>query len=368
MPKFRINKLVKRRLRSRRSVRIRKANSSTSGHTGRQKMAVHRRLVLYPDTADSSWLSKLSWFAGVALKLFTAIASISDDLQAKTVTIGSGSVMLLGPGDFACCSPYAVPITTTSNDNEVKCLRSFSFERVSLHRVLVTIVPSVDLGTRGGMYAALLIAVDSSDFQLLAQENNAKNMMEKYSPNYDDIIRHPRAKLGPVTKSLTLSISPKPTPHNVRVEWNNDTGFVNAYPSCVLIVAFSDLAAKVDDVDAGYTPAKSLFEVHLKGDVLFHEPADLVVQHNVNRPSMSNYTQKILTTNCQSINAVTKTKSRSLVHFGRCYDYVEPFSFDQLPVDAAIDVMQFHNISENIQRQYKASRNENVDDFDMCKI
>lgn len=264
-------------------------------------MPVHRRMVLFPKVTDSAWLEKLSWFASVALKLFALVTGVSDDLKATSANVGSGSVIILGPGDFAAFSPVSVPITSTRTDKEVKCLKAFPYERAALRKVSIRIVPSVDIGERGGMYAACLIPIDAVDSTLVG--NFQSNMiLNRYSANYDDIIKNPRAKMSPVNRSLTLSLRLSGRPSNIRIHWDDSEGFVNTYPNCALLVAFSDLAAKEATVNSNYSPNKSLFEVHMTGDLEFSEPSEITIQHDSTEASMSCYTPKLSTTSTHNIN------------------------------------------------------------------
>lgn len=87
-----------------------------------QVIPIHRRMVMYPKTTGSTWLQKLSWFGGVAFKLFTLLTGVSEDFTASTRIMSSGSTILFGPGDFAAVSPVASKLYTSS-DNEVQALR-----------------------------------------------------------------------------------------------------------------------------------------------------------------------------------------------------------------------------------------------------
>lgn len=298
MPKY---ANVSKHQRSRRPrANRRRLNRRPRRSTG-QSMAVHRRLVLFPKVNDSKWLQTLSWFASVALKLFAVVTGVSDDLIATSANIGSGTTIILGPGDFAALAPVSVPITTTKTDKEVICLKTFPFERAKLNRVTVKIVPSVDISDRGGMYAACIIPIDSFDSTLVGNFQ-AQQILDRYSCSYDDIIKNPRAKMAPVNRALSLAISISGPPTNIRIHWDDTLGFVNTYPCCALMVAFSDLAAKVNTVDSNYAPNKALFEVHLTGNMTFCEPGELTVAHNSSESSMSCYTPKICSTGASSIN------------------------------------------------------------------
>lgn len=275
---------------------------------GVQEAKVHRRLVLYPSTTDSKWLDTLSWYGSIGLKLFSLFTSVSDDLTATTVTSGSGTVMLIGANDFAAFSPFATSLTGSSG-SEVMSVRALPFERARLPHLKLKIAPSVDLGSRGGMYAAVVIRADPIDAADLSLD-----YMNRFSADYDVIIKHPNAVLSPVTKAITLSIASQAAPRDIRTEWDNNTGFDNKYPSYVLLIAFSDLASKMADVDAGYSPAKSLFEVHMVGSLQLLEPGELNVvyksgndtQHAsswaTSKISFTNFTRRTLTAFGKSID------------------------------------------------------------------
>lgn len=283
----------------------RRANHHRRRRSARQRtghiMAVHRRLVLFPKVEDSKWLQQLAWFASVALKLFTLVTGVSDDLKATSTSVGSGSTIILGPGDFAALAPVSVPITTTKTDKEVVCLKAFPYERAQLRSVTVKIVPSVDMSVRGGMYAACIIPIDTIDSTLVGNFQ-AQQILDRYSCDYDDIIKNPRAKMAPVNRSVNLSLKLSNPPSNIRIHWDEKLGFVNTYPTCALMVAFSDLAAKAENVSSNYAPSKALFEVHLTGIVCFMEPGELMVRHESSESSMSCYTPKLCTTNAGNIN------------------------------------------------------------------
>lgn len=339
MPKS--GKLVKRVLHRRRRSNLRH-NRRNTVRTVAQRLSVLRRLVLFPETNDAGWLSKLSWFASVALKLFATILMVSDDLEASDITTGSGSVLILGPGDFAAFSPYAVPVTTTKTDKEVKCLKSFPFERVNLSSIRVEIIPSADVSVRGGMYAALLIPIDSLDINAMVIDGELSDkVVSKFSADYDDLIKHPRARMGPVTKGLSLSINLPQTPHNIRVYWTKDKGYMNMFPNCALLVAFSDMAAKQQAVSDGYSPAKSLFEVHLRARLSFYEPSELTISHDYGSDSFSCFTPKILSTQSKDINKLTHKTTRCVRFFDKKYEVEEgkKLSLHDIPYDDAVAML-----------------------------
>lgn len=265
-------------------------------------LSIHRRLVMFSDTADSSWLKTLSWFGSIALKLFALVVKVTDDLKAVSKTVSSGTVMLLGPGDFAAVSPFAVPVTGRE-DKEVLALRAFPFERASLRSVNVKIVPSADLGQRGGMYAALLMRTDPIDSQkLIDTPEQTACLLKKYSAKYDDIIKHPDAILSAVTKPVNFSMNVNSAPHNITAQYNSEHGFINVFPTCVLIVGFSDLAGTAAESENNYSPGKSLFEIHIRGTVNFHDPGELKADMKVTSLDQSSYSQKIFRSDSANIN------------------------------------------------------------------
>lgn len=316
MPKPKIN-VSRRKQRNRRFARRRlsRKTGARSAHT----TTVHRRLVLFPDVEDSSWLKTLTWFASVALKLIALVAGVSDDLEATGPTVGSGTVVILGPGDFAALSPLSVPVVVgkAKTNQEVKCLKTYPFERAALKRVNIRISPSVDLGSRGGMYAAVIIPIDSTDSAIISDRSsdNIEDIIKRYSYDYDDIIKNPKARMSPVTKTLTLSINLSGTFHNIRTMWSETLGYVNSYPTCALCIAFSDMASKVTDVASNYAPNKSLFEVHLTGELSFSEPGELVVNHDSGGASVSCFTPKLFTSTMTRLTTVLDRKIPVLYKF-----------------------------------------------------
>lgn len=372
MPRTKSRKIIKRIARNkyRRNNGRRRPRAFQSSP---QTISAHRRLVLYPNHASASWLSKLAWFSGVTLRLFKLVVGINDDLTAAEQTTAAGSTIFLGPGDFATVSSFAVPATTNdSADNEVKCLKAFPFERVGLQHITLKIVPSADVSVRGGMYAALLVPVDSTDAQIMFNEGHASNLVKKYSSKYDDIIKHPRAKLGSVTSTLTLSLNLNATPHSVRVKWNDTVGFVNAYPNCALLVAFSDLAASQGAVELGYEPAKSLFEVHLNGKLTFHEPSELTSVFNKADAENSLYTPKLLTSESKSINRseLMYSQERTVTFFDREYRITGPLSLYDIPRKHALEMLDYYGRDDLKKVYLDRIKHDNItaaiSSFDMC--
>lgn len=299
MPRRNISKSKRiNRVKRARSARTRRRPRSS---TAKISTTVHRRMVLFPNVPDATWLHKLTWFASVALQMFKIVVGVTDDLTAESHTVGSGSTIILGPGDFAALSPMAVPVTTTKTDNEVKALKTFPFERAALSEITVRIVPSVDLGSRGGMYAAVLIPIDPID-STMTMETAADQIRSRYSCDYDDIIKNPNAKLSMVTQTISLRLNASSAYHNIRTIWSDATGYVNAFPTCALCIAFSDMASGVSGIESNYAPNKSLFEVHLRGRLQLAEPSELTLAHDTGSNSKSCYTPKLFTTDSASIN------------------------------------------------------------------
>lgn len=281
------SRLVRRRIHRR---------GSTTGST--QRLRVHRRCAVYPKTTTASWLDKLSWFGSIALRIFSTIYGVTDDLDATTVITGAGTTILLGPGDFAAASIAAAPVFTAT-DREVQACRAIPFERCALRHLKIRIVPAVDLGSRGGMYAACIIPVDSQDANFMQSD-----IVNKYSPDFDSIIKNPASRMAQVTQPLTLNISRRTRPVDVRVNgWTDTAGWMNAYPQYALIIAYSDLATNTAGAETHYRPASSLFEVHMTGDIVLFEPSELHQQSE--KPSSlheSVATMKLSTSDSGNIN------------------------------------------------------------------
>lgn len=287
---------LRSRRRDHRSRRVRGTRSS-------QSVSVFRRLALFPKTTESDWLSKLTWFGSIALKLFTLALGITDDFTVEVATTGAGTIMLLGPGDFAPFSPFSSAVTTTREDKEVIHMRTLPFERHALRSIKIKIVPSADMAVRGGTYAALLTRLDTMDVERSFQSDvDTRIIMSRYSCKYDDIIKNPKSIMAPVGRSISLSLSVTPTPHNIEVHWNTSLGYINRYPNCVLLVAFSDLASSKSSIASNYSPGKSLFEVHMHGELSYHEPSDSQTNYDTDHASFSAATPKIFTANSQNIN------------------------------------------------------------------
>jgi hypothetical protein len=297
------------------------------------------------------------------------VVGVNDDLTASERITGAGSAILIGAGDFASVSPYAVPVKTTRPDKEVTCLKAFSFERASLHHLRIKIVPSADVSVRGGMYAALLQPIDPIDAQNVIDFSEGASLATRYSYTYDDIIKHPHAKLGPVTSPLTISSRLNPTPHSIRIRWDDNKGFCNAFPNSVLLVAFSDLAATEAGVDLGYSPSRSLFEVHLCGQIGLHDPSELTQKHDENNASMSCFTPKLMTSDSSSINDVT-TPTYELTFFDRKYTLERPLDIRTLPKEHAIEMLNHYGRTDLMERLLQHYGDDNIhsdlEDFDMC--
>jgi hypothetical protein len=356
MPKRNIRKSIPKRRLKRSPNRI---NTVRRRYSAAQRMAVHRRFVLFPNVTEAKWLTKLAWFSTIALKVLKMVVGINDDFTASEKSTGAGTAIMLGAGDFAATSPFAVPVTTTRTDKEVICLKAFPFERASLHHIHIKIVPSADVSVRGGMYAALIQPIDPVDAQNLIDSGEGNDLVKRYSYTYDDIIKHPRAKLGPVTSPLAINARLSPTPHSIRIKWDSNKGFCNAFPNCVLLVAFSDLAATESEVDKGYMPARSLFEVHVRGQIGLHDPSELTTLHDENNASMSCFTPKLMTSESASINAVSNMKY-DLQFFDRRYTLDRPLDIRTLPKEHAVQMLQHYNRTDLMERLLQHYRDDNI--------
>lgn len=303
MPKTGKRSTVKHRnMARRRNIRRR----SSTGNS--QRLRVHRRCAVYPKTKDSSWLDKLAWYGSIALRVFKTIYGVKDNLDATTAITGAGTAILLGPGDFAAASIASAQVFT-SNDKEVKACRAIPFERCALRRLKIRIVPSVDLGSRGGMYAACIMPVDTVDANYMQSD-----IINKFSPDFDAIIKNPAARMAQVTEPITLSISRRTRPVDIRVNsWTDDMGWINAYPQYVLVVAYSDLATNSAGSETHYSPSSSLFEVHMTGDINLYEPSELHEQ--ADKPGSlheSIATMKLVCSDTRNINLKFLDKSWSV--------------------------------------------------------
>lgn len=279
----------------------RKPRRRYSGTVG-QVLPVHRRMVMYPKTTASSWLQNLSWFGGVVFKLFTMLSSVSDDLKASLKISAAGSTILFGPGDFAAISPVANKVFT-STDNEVKALRVLPYERGCLTGGTVRIVPSVDVGTRSGMYAAAIVPIDTLS-ELLA---TTVDWPDRLSPNYDDVLKLPNSVMSPADRPITLRFRSKATAHTLSVHWREANGTVDGYnnkfSTHALIIAFSSLAAEDNFSNSEYSPSRSLFEVHFSTAIRLFEPIPLpAASEKPNNDVQSVVTMKMNSTDTTSIN------------------------------------------------------------------
>lgn len=290
----------KGKLRSKKQ-RIRSRNTRTHPRrsaTNVQNIGVHRRLAVYPKTASASWLDKLAWYGSIALKLFTLITGVNDDLEAETKTHGAGTTMLLGPSDFAAVCPSS-SLVYTSKDKEIMALRVLPYERGSLGKVTIKIVPSVDLSNRGGMYAAVVCPLDVNS----TATKSSPDYADRYVPDYDQIIKNPRAVMAPSTKPITLSFYGDKTPRIFTCFWKSESnGYTNAYPTHAVMIAFSSLATEERNIDADYSPSRSLFEVHIRADLRLHEPTSIPDATEKPTDLASYVTNKIERTNDAKIN------------------------------------------------------------------
>jgi hypothetical protein len=318
--------------KSKMSKRLMKVKKVQRGRKRANIRQVHRRLVLFPDHKNSDWLKKLQWFTGIVMKLLSVVIGLDKDGYFDDRTTSSGTTLILGPGDFASVSPYAVPVTSDSTDKEVLALKTFSFERTAMHSVHVRIVPTADASVRGGVYAALIIPIDDVDAQFVFADEkgedkhkSAELLVQRYSPVYDDILKHPRAKSGAVTSPLTLSIRLRPRYHNIRSTWDDKLGYINAYPRCALLVGFSDLAASsAISSEANYDPSKCLFEVHLRAGISYGEPSEIVISHPKTSASQSCYTPYVLASNRTDQNKAKAALKRTVQYGDFRIETTEP--------------------------------------------
>lgn len=289
--------------RNRRVVNRRRANSKRS--TNSQHLKVHRRCAVYPKTKNSTWLDKLSWYGSIALKIFRTIYGVTDTLDPVTAITGSGTTIMLGPGDFASASIAGAQVFT-STDREVVACRAIPFERGTIRRMKIRVVPSVDLGARGGMYAACVVPVDAVDSAI-----QLGDFVKKFDPNFNSIVKNPSARMAQVTEPLTLHISSRARPTDIRLTaWDATLGWVNAFPQYALMIAYSDLATNTASTETHYAPASSLFEVHLTGDLVLFEPSE--IQQATEKPvgmQESTSTLKLFTTDAASLNMSFYEKS-----------------------------------------------------------
>lgn len=302
----------RRAVASRRVARSRRAPSRRVNRRDGPITKVHRRLAVYPEPPQRGWLDTLAWFGSVAMKLFSIIYNVADDLTAGYAVTNAGVAVVLGASDFSAFTPYGSP-NAYKQDREVKALRMLPFERQSLPSVQVKIVPTVDIGSRGGMYASVLVRADQID-----QPDWGASYINRFDSDYDTIIKHPRAVLSPVTRTTTLTCTSPDPPRDLRVKWEDGTGFVNNYPSYVLMVAFSDMAATTpSDVSSQYTAGKSLFEVHLQGNLHLFEPTSMdTTNMNQQKAESCCVTQKLLTTGMRNINSASKYSIQNV----KCYN------------------------------------------------
>lgn len=282
----------------------RRATNRANSNIGRGTLVskVHRRLALFPTSAESKWLTSLSWFASVAMKVISLIVGVEDTpngLRAQMVPTSSGTVILLGPGDFASHSSFAsfYSYNVNTSDADMFSLRSLPFERMGLQHLQIKIAPTVDLGKRGGLYAVVLERLDVLDSRASVESNNIQALIKRFPTDYQDIIKHPRAKLSPVTRPVSLSMPGSSQLYDIKARNDVKIGWVNDIYTHVLCIAFSDLAAVKDAISDNYSPTHGLFEVHMSGTLRLSDPAELTVSQDLKAPtdSVSVVTAKIVT-------------------------------------------------------------------------
>lgn len=300
-PKQNSTRVASRRLRgkSRRTNRRTRARRSNPA-SGMVRTKVHRRSVLFPATAEASWLTKLSWFASIAMKFISLIVGVEETprgLRATVANVASGCVIALGPGDFASHSSFASFYTHKDTDKDVFSLRALPFERYSLSGLNIRVAPTVDLGKRGGLYAVLLHTVDLEDARAMINSGSPKVWLKRYPTDYEDIIKHPRAKIAPVTSHISISLGGSTALQDIRVVSTSVAGYVNNNYTHVLCIAFSDLAAVQASLDDNYSPTHGLFEVNMTGTLVMSDPAEITLSADGSAPggSASLCSAKILT-------------------------------------------------------------------------
>lgn len=234
---------------------------------------ISRVITAYP-YIKSDWLAKLTWAGSMALRLYKTISAAafiqSDSLLADiAVTTNAGQVMLLGPADFASVSPFV--ISCFDNDTAKKLTSFITYERMSLPNLSVRIFPCVDVSQRAGMYAAYLQQLDYIN-------DTVSIMLERFSAEYEQVVKHPNVKVGPTSKPLNLQISRRAVPIAPFIEEGATMSsmpgnYYNRDPWYVLVVAFSDLATKTAGESSAYSQERAAFEIHLKGNLKLYNPS-----------------------------------------------------------------------------------------------
>lgn len=180
----------------------------------------------------------------------------------------------------------------------------------------------------------MLIPADAIDSQNLG----VYRYCDRFIPSYDTILKHPKAVLAPVTRTIKLQCSSTIAPRDIRVNWSNGTdGFGNMYPSYVLMVAFSDLAASRSGVGSGYAPAKSLFEIHMVGNLKLLEPGEVRPTYSENETEASWATSKLVYTDSKSINVEAFGKAVGVPETAYCDEKID---LRHLPLEFGLHVLR----------------------------
>lgn len=329
-----------------------------SSHT----YTVHRRCAVYPKTQDTTWLDTLAWYGSIALQLVKVLYGVRDDLMTTSVITSAGSTMMLGPADFAAASPAAGQIYT-DNDQEIQSCRVLPYERASLKRITVKIVPSVDLGARGGMYVAVLIPVDT-----VASEIFGIDYIKRFTCDYESLVKHPDAKLAPVTKPLNLHLTMRHRPCDLNTKWDDTIGYRNCYPACALMVAYSDLADKLEAIPGEYTPNRSLFEVHLMGVVTMYEPGEMPEQHKKTNSNDSTSTLKIWNTNLTKKTKVERPPKHIVKFFGHTWETEGDLDLREIDINIAEKILHHYDRLDLIPKLRLLHAERNLRSFEIVAM
>lgn len=269
-----------RQRRNPNNIRMRKSGALRRFKTGSIHEAnISRVITAYPVT-KTDWLATLAWAGSMAFRLYKTISRVAtldydSNLADYAVTTNVGQVLLLGPADFAAVSPFVV---SCFDDDAAKKMTSFlTYERMSLPHLSVRIFPCVDVSQRAGMYAAYLQPVDFIN-------DTPEVMLDRFSAEYEQVIKHPNVKVGPTSRVLSLEISRRAAPVAPYIEQNKGLStmpgnYVNRDPWYVLVVAFSDLATKTPNDTSVYSQERASFEIHLKGKLILFNPSPVDGDH-----------------------------------------------------------------------------------------
>lgn len=258
------------------------------------------------------------------ISLLTHVERTERGLKAAMVTTSAGTVILLGPGDFASHSPFASFYNHDSTDKDMFSLRALPFEKMGLNSLQIRIAPTVDLGKRGGLYAAVLERLDVEDTRNFVDTRAISALVSRFPTDYQDIIKHPRAKLAPVTRTISLSLNGSRAQYDIRAAKSETLGWVNSVYTHVLCIAFSDMAAVQDAIGDNYSPTHGLFELHMTGKITLSEPSELSLTTTNAAPTMSAsvVTAKVLTNGTKKLTKFFHYAHEEIPgHEGMIYSY-----------------------------------------------